>query len=242
MLCEKNKMINELFKSSLTGPLSYKIFSFVLIAAIFIWIFWGNKIAQKQEARKNQKAEQAEQIKQRPWVDVDFEIMTPLSYDNKEWDAGTRWHVTIKYRLENVGKTPANKASFMAKMIPLTSSVNVTQEFDALYKYQQQLAKHNMGFGQTLFPEKKRIVKFVLNGNPRIFDEIKKNPSGYAGHFLVIVCATYNSTYNNELFHTAKAFQLFKRSGNKFIDPNGETIPVKDLAIVPHPIQGSRAE
>jgi len=179
---------------------------------------------------------------QRPWVDVDFEIMTPLSYDDKEWDAGMRWHVAIKYRLENVGKTPANKASFMAKMIPLTSSVNVTQEFDALYKSQQQLAKHNMGFGQTLFPEKNRIVKFVLNGGPRIFDEIKKEPSGYTGHFLVIVCAIYNSTYSDELFHTAKAFQLFKRSGNKFIDPNGETIAIKDLAVVPHPIQGSRAE
>ena len=85
-----------------------------------------------------------------------------------------------------------------------------------------------------------------MNGNPSRFDEVKKSPDGFGGakggNFLIVVCASYGSTFSADLYRTAKAFQLFKRSGAQGIDINGETIPVNDLALAAHPQQGSYAK
>lgn len=197
----------------------------------------------KNQVELQEKQKRIEELKQRPWVDVGFEIMTPLSYDNQGWDAGVRWHITIKYRLENIGKTPATNASFFATMIPLAiPRMDIDKKFDEIYSFQEKMIRNNMDFGQVLFPGKSRSVRFSLNANPQVFDEIKKNPNNYTGHFLIAVCATYGSTYNDELFHTAKAFEIFKRSGNQFISLAGESISIDDLAVVSYPIQGSRAK
>src|SRR4051812_20020271 len=37
----------------------------------------------------------------RPWVSLEVEIAGPLAYDNVGWDAGTRWHIPIKFKLTN---------------------------------------------------------------------------------------------------------------------------------------------
>jgi len=198
-----------------------------------------------------------EMSKQRPWVDVTVGIVSPLYCDDKGWDAGRRWHIVIEYCLENVGEIPATSASFVAEMIPFVIPYykegnfskepvdfgkEIHKEYDSLYRGQEELIKHNMGFGQVLFPGKTRIERFGLNVNPKVFEKIQDSSNKYTGHFLIIVCVTYGTTESAELFHTAKAFQIFKKTGNQFIDQNGETVSVQDLAIVPHPVQGSRVK
>lgn len=198
---------------------------------------------------------------QRPWITVSFNIITPLAYDDKGWDAGTRWHLTLVYELKNIGKTPATKASFMASMVPYTiphwpkemvknglpqgnpiDGTDIQKEFNKIFVFQENMIKNDLGFGQILFPGETRKVKFTLNGNNQIFDKIKKAPSGYTGHFIIIACASYGSTYNEELYCTAKAYQMFKRSGDKAISLDGDFVPIADIALAPHPIRGSYAK
>lgn len=202
---------------------------------------------------------------QRPWVSVDAEVAGPLAFSAEGWDAGVRWHIPLKYRLHNLGKTPATNVSFFAQIIPFTIShwpvskvkdgipqgqpipgTDIAKEFEAVCGFPEAMTKNNMGSGQLLFPSEIRDGIFILNGNPSRFDEVKKSPDGFGGakggNFLIVVCASYGSTFSADLYRTAKAFQLFKRSGTQGIDINGETIPVNDLALAAHPQQGSYAK
>lgn len=198
---------------------------------------------------------------QRPWVSVDAEIAGPLAYDAAGWDAGIRWHIPLQYRLHHLGKTPATKVSFFAEIIPWTlphwpanmikdgvpqglpiPGTDIAKEIESVCGFPETMATHNMGWGHVLFPGEREERMFGLNGNPGRFDEAKKTPEGYAGQFLIVVCATYGSTYSDEPYRTAKAFNLYKRTGNSCIDINGETIPMVELALAPHPQQaGSHA-
>jgi len=51
----------------------------------------------------------------RPWVTLNVEIDSNLSYDAVGWDAGTRWHIPITYVATNIGTSPATDVAFFAK-------------------------------------------------------------------------------------------------------------------------------
>jgi hypothetical protein len=195
---------------------------------------------------------------QRPWIALDVEIAGPLAYDAEGWDAGVRWHVPVKYRLRHLGKAPATNVSFFGALIPFVMAswpaetpieeilkgppvpvTDVVKELQAVCDFPEAMTAHKMGFGQVMFPTDDKTQLFGLNGNPQCFDEVKeKFPSGYSGQFLVVVCATYGSTFSNDRYRTAKAFHLFKRSGTKHIDLAGETISIADLGFVLSPADG----
>ena len=198
---------------------------------------------------------------QRPWVSVGVEIGGPLAYDANDWDAGIRWHIPLRYKLQHLGKTPATKVSFFAEIIPFTlphwptnmikdgmpqglpiPGTDIAKEIESVCGFPETMATHNMGWGHVLFPGEREERIFGLNGNPSRFDDAKKTPEGYHGQFLIVVCVTYGSPYSDEPYRTAKAFNLYKCTGNGCIDINGETIPMVELALAPHPQQaGSHA-
>jgi len=41
-------MIIKLLENTITGPIVYRIFSFILILLIFFWVIWGVKISKKE--------------------------------------------------------------------------------------------------------------------------------------------------------------------------------------------------
>lgn len=203
----------------------------------------------------NKLSRDAMVAQQRPWISVDVEIASPLAYDDAGWDAGIRWHIALKYRLHHLGKTPATNVSFFGEIIPFTIShwpanmvkdgipqgvpidgTDVAKEIETVCSFPESMSKFNMGFGQLLFPDESKVGLFGLNGNPARFEEAKTN-QGYGGQFLIVVCATYESTFNREPYRTAKAFLLHKLTGNQRIGLNGEIIPMYELGFTPHPQQ-----
>jgi hypothetical protein len=190
---------------------------------------------------------------QRPWISLDVEIGGLLAYDAQGWDAGIRWHIALKYRLQHLGKTPATNVSFFGEIIPFVlpylpdqglpvSGTDIAKEFERVCNFPETMTASNVGWGKIMFPnENPESRTFGMNGNPALFDAVKNAPIGYSGQFLVVVCATYGSTLNADKYRTAKAFQLFKKSGTGNIDLNGETIAQGDLGFVLSPTNGSYA-
>ena len=185
----------------------------------------------------------------RPWVSLDVEPVGALAYDNKGWDAGTRWYVPIRYTVKNTSATPANGVAFFASIQPSNLSVwpsgsdgkpigqptlatDIAKELEAACDFPTKMAQQKMGWGHPLFPGEQRQQNFMLNGNPAIFEAAKKNP-GYSGQFLVIACAVYGEETDVMVYRTAKAFLLFKPTGN--IDLSGETVALGEFGFVPHP-------
>ncbi len=199
---------------------------------------------------------------QRPWVAVDVDIAGSLAYDDKDWDAGVRWHIPLKYTMRNIGKTPATNVSFFAEVIPFvlshrpadkirdgepygipTPGTDVTKEIESICGFPEKMSSHNMGWGKVLFPGEETGGVFGLNGNPGRFVEIDYADGGYTGQFLIIVCTSYGSTYTDSFYRTAKSFNLYKRTGDSMINLSGEHIPLDALALAQHPDQkGSQAK
>ena len=201
---------------------------------------------------------------QRPWVSLEVEIAGPLAYDDKRWNAGTRWHIPLSYRMQNLGKTPGINVSFFGEIIPFIiphfppnkikdgipqgtpePGTDIASEFENVCNFSEQMAAHNMGWGQVLFPNErwpqdgKKLRIFGMNGNPEVFESAKIN-AGYTGQFLVVVCATYGSTLSMDKYRTAKAFLLFKPDGG--INLAGETVLEGTLGFELSPTNGSYAQ
>jgi hypothetical protein len=199
---------------------------------------------------------------QRPWISVDIELAGHLSYDAKGWSAGTRWHIPIKYKLRNHGKTPGTNVSFFASIVPFITphfpkdaatkegipqgsilpGTDIAKEFETICSFPEQMSNLNMGWGQVLFPEESEGKIFGLNGAPARFDVSKETLVGYTGQFIIVVCVTYGSTYSKEPYRTVKAFNLYKTIDNGTINLDGETVAVVNLRLAQHPIQGSYAQ
>lgn len=237
------------------------IFSAVLalisIVQIVLFIKSNNEAVKAANAamESNAISRQVLIAEQRPWIKLEIEIGGSLRYDDKGWDAGTRWHFPLKYRISNIGKSPGTNVSLFAEIIPLIiphwskdSIVNgkpkgmplkgtdIPAELERICGFPENMTSSNLGFGQTLFPNEHMNGIFGLNGSPNRFEEAKSS-EGYTGQFLIVICVSYGSTFDKEMYRTAKAFHLFKNTENKSINLNGVTIPVEELEIAPHPNQ-----
>lgn len=175
----------------------------------------------------------------RPWVTLDCEVAGPLKYD------GNVWRLPIKYRVQNIGRTPASHVNFFASILPLMLSVytdtrdgdpagapmgpptvatDVMMELEGVCRFHEVFVKHKMEIlAQSLFPNEQDESIFGLAGNPTRFSEAAKTP-GYSGQFLVAGCVSYGSTFSDDLFRTAKAFAVYKPHGD--IDLLGEVLPI----------------
>lgn len=192
------------------------------------------------------KISEAVALEQRPWVSLEVGLADGLSYDDKGWDAGTRWRTTIRYRLTNTGKTPAVKVSVFGGILPLMISYRPAQPPQATPVAGTDVPAEMKPIcdfaaiiesGEVLASRESRDGLFTLNGNPDRFKAAKDSP-GFSGNVLVIVCVSYASTFNAEKHMSAKAFQLFRRDG-KGIDLKGEMIPQQQLGLVLNPTSES---
>ena len=101
-------MIIELLKASMAGPISYRIFSGLLMTWIFIWVIWGTKIAQKKGRDREQKqekySEEASHDRQEKHdnlsskIDKSNEILKNL--DNKIDEIGSNTYSSLSLSLQ----------------------------------------------------------------------------------------------------------------------------------------------
>jgi hypothetical protein len=193
---------------------------------------------------------------QRPWLALTVHIAGPLAYDDKGSQTGMCWHIPLNYQVRHRGKSPAINVDFFAKILPFTQGywpddqikdgipqgplipgTDLEKEFDEVCSFHEAFVD-NMASGRVMIFGDMFGEAFGLNGNPALFDAAK-NSQGYMGQFIVVACITYGSPLGPAHYRTAHAFALFKRTGDQRINLNGETIPLAELAFVPHPLKQS---
>jgi hypothetical protein len=194
----------------------------------------------------------------RPWVSVEVEIAGSLAYDDAGWDAGTRWHIPIKFRLTNTGSTPATGVDAHANIMPFMigywpkdrikdgipqgPAIPGTDAADELKKLCASLASmtSNLGpfMGYTLFKGKSLESLFHINGNPDLFNAARQSP-GYSGNILLLVCVTYRAPTDERLHQTGESFAIFRP--NAKIDLEQGTVAASELRIIIQPMGGNFA-
>lgn len=226
------------------------------IALVFAAAFQVHTLISKPE---NHAATLAKpENRDRPWIALDIDLAGPLAYDAAGWSAGLRWHIPLKYELKNTGNSPALEVDIFAEMMPFMISVyppdsiikdgfpqgTPTKLTDSAAELKRMCAtfanlKKFFKDGRTLFRDKTISGVLEINGDPAKFESAKNTP-GYSGNFLILVCASYRFTGEDELHHTADAFALYRPNGK--IDIAGETIPVQGLRIAAQPMGGAFAD
>lgn len=194
----------------------------------------------------------------RAWVSIEIATGGPLAYDAIGWDAGTRWHIPIKFKLTNTGNTPATGVDFHAQIrpfmisywpenqikngIPQGQPVPGTDAAAELKKLCEDVAGMNMHvgslMGRTLFKGQSIDGLFHINGNPALFEAAREG-RGYSGNILLLACASYKTTTDDRQHQTGGAFAIF-RPDAKIALENG-TVPQVELRLMGQPMGGDFA-
>jgi hypothetical protein len=177
------------------------------------------------------------ELSQRPWVSIDTFIESPLTF-TPEGSA----QVSVKFVIRNVGITPAKGLSVQPEI-----SIGSLDEQDPVMqrsKVCEENRTRGTGADGTLFP-KVEFTKFVtFRGDAK--DIVKE--SNRTGSFspVVIVCASYRSTFDDSARYTTGAIYYVRR-----IDPshpglylrmkNGIEVPQELLVLNYDPIGGIAA-
>lgn len=230
-------------------------FTGVLAAStIALWI--STRRAGKDTLRMAKAAEDANQLtgrmlaSNRPWITVEVRIVSGLTYDRDGWQ------LTIHYTLKNIGASPATHVTVSANFIPCVLEswpadeikgrsweelpnlgTNTPTELKNMCSQSESMTRTRGGFGVTLFAGQALSDNFRINNAGPLFEKAKGLPS-YSGHFDLILCAGYGSTFDSDPRVTAKAFTIFKREtgrGFEKIDLSGETVPGDQLTYAPIP-------
>jgi len=193
----------------------------------------------------------------RPWVDVNVEIASPLVYDDKGWDAGTRWHILLRYRLNNTGKLPATDIDIHADIIPLMLSywpddqikggipqgtpvagTNVPAELTKLCESLAAMNRHMGSFmGLMLFANETTTQTFHVNINPAHIRRAQE--TAFGGNLVLLTRVTYRFKDDGGPHQTAVSHVIFR--DNAKIDLSGAIQSVSDLRIMQQPMGGSFA-
>lgn len=199
-------------------------------------------------------------LDQRPWVSVDVQLIPPLVYDDKGWDAGFRWHVAIDYTLGNGGKTPAVNAEFFANLIPFIGggwtaekikngkpegppepATDVPAELKKLcasVKYMRSALGPMQN--NLLFRDKKIGGRFNLNANPQLFGEAASNPL-YSGNLVLLVCTIYGSTLDKAVYETAASYAVFRNNADIDLRADRTPVVIPDILVASQPSGGAYA-
>jgi hypothetical protein len=161
------------------------------------------------------------ELSQRPWVSIDTFIESPLTF-TPEGSA----RVSVKFVIRNVGSTPAKGLSVQPEI-----SIASLDEQDPVMrrsKVCEENRTRGAGTDGTLFP-KIEFTKFVtFLGDAK--DIVKE--SNRMGSFspVVIVCASYRSTFDDSARYTTGALDYLRR-----IDPShpGLYLRMKNRVEVP---------
>lgn len=161
------------------------------------------------------------ELTQRPWISIDTTIESPLTFTS---DGAAQ--VSVKFVIRNVGSTPAKGLSVEPKL-----SIAAQGEQDPVIERSKVCEENRMreaGSDGTLFPkgELTKSVTFLADA----WDIVKE--SNRTGSFspVVIVCASYRSTFDDSARYTTGVIYYLRR-----IDPShpGTYLRMKDRVEVP---------
>lgn len=161
------------------------------------------------------------ELSQRPWISIETFIESPLTF-TPEGSA----QVSVKFVIRNVGSTPAKGLSVQPEI-----SIASLDEQDPVMqrsKVCEENRTRGAGTDGTLFPKVEFTKSVTFLGNAK--DIVKE--SNRTGSFspVVIVCASYRSTFDDSARYTTGAIYYLRR-----IDPShpGLYLGMKDGVEVP---------
>jgi hypothetical protein len=165
---------------------------------------------------------------QRPWVAFDVQITRSLVIDSNGANIGTG------INLENVGNSPAVRLAVWPKFYPYTLN-NLDAASERIKVCGQ--APTNPTITDTLFqgPSRKIPKDWVLEISK---DELDARIRSRPFTPTIMVCVVYRTTFNDELHHTVKIFQVMPTNQGEFIPLKvGDTrnFPPETLLLVPYP-------
>jgi hypothetical protein len=161
------------------------------------------------------------ELSQRPWISIDTSIESPLTFTSQ----GAA-QVSVKFVIRNVGSTPAKGLSVQPKL-----SIASRGEQDPVIERSKVCEENRMreaGSDGTLFPkgELTKSVTFLADA----WDIVKE--SNRTGSFspVIIVCASYRSTFDDSARYTTGVIYYLRR-----MDPShpGVYLRMKDRVEVP---------
>jgi hypothetical protein len=161
------------------------------------------------------------ELSQRPWISIDTSIESPLTFT-----AEGAAQVSMKFVVRNVGGTPAKGLSVEPEL-----SIASRGEHDPVMersKVCEENRRREAGSDGTLFPkgEFTKSVTFLADA----WDIVKE--SSRTGSFspVVIVCASYRSTFDDSARYTTGVIYYLRR-----LDPShpGTYLRMKDRVEVP---------
>jgi hypothetical protein len=161
------------------------------------------------------------ELSQRPWISIDTSIESPLTFTS----AGGA-QVSVKFVIRNVGSTPAKGLSVEPKL-----SIASRGEHDPVMERSKVCEENRMresGSDGTLFPkgELTKSVTFLADA----WDIVKETSRTGSFAPVVIVCASYRSTFDDSARYTTGVIYFLRR-----IDPvhPGAYLRMKDRVEVP---------
>ena len=186
----------------------------------------------------------------RPWISAQVALLALGSPLTSTPDG---WQLSITYILKNVGHSPAAGADVGANLIPFvtgswpedslkgrniadmpTLGTTTQIELEKLCKHAMEANESRFGFGRTIFPGDELRGTYTIHGYPPLFERAKRLEPSYSGHFHLIFCVGYGSTFDEAPHVTAKAFTIYKRetgAGFQKINLDGETLRVDELVF-----------
>jgi hypothetical protein len=161
------------------------------------------------------------ELSQRPWISIDTSIESPLTFTS----AGSA-QVSVKFVIRNMGSTPAKGLSVEPKL-----SIASHGDHDPVMERSKVCEENRMresGSDGTLFPkgELTKSVTFLADA----WDIVKETSRTGSFSPVVIVCASYRSTFDDSARYTTGVIYFLRR-----IDPGhpGAYLRMKDRVDVP---------
>lgn len=161
------------------------------------------------------------ELSQRPWISIDASIQSPLTFT-----AEGAARVSVKFVIRNMGSTPAKALSVEPKL-----SIASHGEHDPVMERSKVCEENRMresGSDGTLFPkgELTKSVTFLADA----WDIVKETSRTGSFSPVVIVCASYRSTFDDSARYTTGVIYFLRR-----IDPGhpGAYLRMKDRVEVP---------
>jgi hypothetical protein len=161
------------------------------------------------------------ELSQRPWISIDTSIESPLTFTSE----GAA-QVSVNFVIRNVGSTPAKGLSVQPKI--LIASQGEQDPVMQRSKVCEENRTREPETDGTLFPKVELTKSVTFLGDP--WDIVKESTRTGSFSPVVIVCASYRSTFDDSARYTTGVIYYLRR-----IDPShpGLYLRMKDRVEVP---------
>ena len=203
------------------------------LSAILIFIYAGITLLIYCENRRSAIAAKSAadtaakqlELTERPWVRVDLQIAGPFVIDK------TGINFIIQATTKATGNSPATSLAMESKMYVdyAWPAVRINEKRDALCEDIKKRATTNQKYLKSMFPGVQESPEYQHLGVPRL--ELEEALKGGSERIipLIVTCAIYRSTFNDNLYETAYSSTVMVVEQG-----TGMTIPgIKEVAIPP---------